>query len=207
MNQITRYLVLSVAVLGLSACQKTIQSYEFSRGEVVRLQEVPGLYHIPAASFADPVAMASHMQAIHGDYAKRGAGPLHLAVAAPNATQASQWAEDLTEKLAQKGFHPQALVATPIVAAEAGAVVSYRAVTVLLPDCDLPQEAQVNSGCAIERQIGLMVARPADLAGRGGVAAYDGTDSALAVGRHRTREADDRPSILSPVQTTDAGAQ
>jgi type IV pilus biogenesis protein CpaD/CtpE len=192
-------------VVMLSGCKQMVEEPFPMSGDRLRLVEGSGSHAVAESDLAAGGArLSDDAAAIVDDYRRRGTGPLLLTVSAGDAGTASAWGRNLSAALAAKGLAEGELIVNPQVTDRHGAQVSFRAVDVLLPDCAAePDEAGVNPGCAIERQIGLMTARPADLLGRGGSGAYDSVDGALAVQRQRTREVDTRPSITEDVRTTD----
>jgi len=208
LKNIALFSVATMLIFSITACKQITHNYDFTRGGQVQLEPQAGIIHVPASAFLRHGAIEEYAAQIYDDYERRATGPIHMAVSAPIASQAETWATRLGEALAHEGLRGEDYIVTIIpyhhFEVEPGITVSYEAVSVLLPNCaTLPQIANLNTGCAIERQIGQMVARPTDLRGVNDSQGYSSTDANLALSRQQNRESDSRPVLLDLVNTTD----
>ena len=149
-------------------------------------------------------AIDAPVRQIAHSFNAKGSGRLHMVVSAPSAEMGSQQARMLRMALADAGISPDRVTITNVSVQPYGAVATYRQLDVVLPNCpDVPLKASP-LGCGLDRQLGRMVARPADLAGNDRIAANPSDPTGLATQRYRTNQP---PPIIPSglVETTDVG--
>lgn len=136
-------------------------------------------------------------------HARQGTGALEVTVTYPPGPGASQQAQAQAAKLAadlRKAGATYVTATTLPVADPRGplVVISFPTVTALPPqDCEsmpgaggrlLELDRQYQFGCETRTVLARQIARPADLAGRGGLSPADGQSQAVIVARRRTGE-------------------
>jgi len=193
-------------LLALGACAEVEHKYE-TRTPLTHLTLAPSNTNLTIG--ADDLqigsaAIAEPVRTIARNFNNHGSGRLHMVVSAPTATAGEQQSRMLRMALADAGVSPDRVTITRVSVPPYGAVATYKRLDVVLPNCpDVPLKASP-LGCGIDRQLGRMVARPADLAGNDRIAANPSTPPTLATERYRTNQA---PPIIPSglVQTTNIG--
>ncbi|MEM6902672.1 MAG: CpaD family pilus assembly lipoprotein [Pseudomonadota bacterium] len=136
-------------------------------------------------------------------YNRHGGNRLHLIVATETSETRERYARILRMAFQDAGIRPDRMVITGVAVEPYGAVATFRRLDVVLPNC--PDVMQANSplGCALDKQIGRMAARPADLAGNDRLETSGTQPGVLAVERVRSQTPPPPPQSII-LQTTDA---
>lgn len=167
-----------VAVLGGCADTPDFAAYDFRLRHPVTVDAVTASLTL-GASAGDAVLAAEESNRLDrfvADYERRGEGVIDVSVAAagPDDRAAAAYGRTLVGELARRGVGADK-VGLRLMAAAPGqprAQLTYRQYVARLPECgvfsssttfDAANAQTPNFGCAIERNIGLMVANPRDL--------------------------------------------
>jgi pilus assembly protein CpaD len=149
-----------VAVAGLAACSEPVNMADYDPHQRFQVAVESAT---ATAAFADPMT-ATDMQVardLAAEFVRRGAGPVAIEGRA---------AETVAQALVAAGIPPASIQARTT--GDAGAVVRVPVWTATVPECgrwseemnpDFRDQNTANFGCAVTRNIGLMVSNPADL--------------------------------------------
>ncbi|MBV6633389.1 MAG: hypothetical protein KI792_10225 [Alphaproteobacteria bacterium] len=143
------------------------------------------------------------VKTIANEYDRHGGNRLHVIVATESSDQRERYARMLRMAFMDAGISGDRIVITGVAAQPYGAVATFRRLDVVLPNCPDVMQASSPLGCSLDKQIGRMAARPADLAGNDRLATSGSQPSVLAVERVRTGDPPPPPQSII-LQTTDA---
>ena len=196
-----RAALLGGAVLfmtGLSACSMGTPS-DMPQVKKVRLERGPAEQSVPVASLDEAA-----LRAAAEEYGSLGDGPLELTVTydprsrTNTAMNATEQAARIARELRYHGITDIRTSILPVNAQgeESRAMLRYEAVTAHAPEgCDymggldgvdvMPDDNYVY-GCSTQMLMARQIARPKDLAGRGGTAAADGRRQAVMMETYRS---------------------
>lgn len=122
----------------------------------------------PAEGAALSAGDAAVLRDLAAEYQRRAAGPVAIVVAKAETA----FAQSLAAALAEQGVPPGRIAITPTAETPGSAVVRVPVWIARVPECgnwpdrinpDFRNETSTNFGCAVTRNIGLMVSNPADL--------------------------------------------
>lgn len=221
--------LLSIAVLaaafGLAGCYSDQPSHPLSPQEMHPLKvsqtAMTLALDLPAAPTALSADDAARFDRFVDDYLSIGTGPLEI-IAAEREGAGSPRVTLLTDRAVRRGVSRTEM---KVRLASLGAgqpqplVLSYRRFLVELPKCgnfnDSPSfnpsnTNGVNFGCSLQRNIGQMVANPADLSGAQPVGPISASRTDRAIGLYkagRATESEKSDSSKSNISTVQGGAQ
>ena len=157
-----------------------------------------------------PPFAPEQFNALVGGYLQRGHGPITIS-AAP-ATPGEAHVGEMRERLIAAGVPASAIAEAPAGQATASTItLSYLRYNVVVPVCgDYSQNLSIdfynvpppNFGCAVQRDIGLMVADPGDLVSAHAMTSTDAQNSERVLSLYRTGQPP--AATETPLQTSGA---
>lgn len=197
--------IVLLALLALGACDSVAplrhpEAYDYRQNHPLVVE--PSLVVLDLASATGAVAAGDEdrLAAFAGEYLRRGKGPLEIWVGAASDAdaRAKGYGQAIAASLLKAGLRPAELgprlvMDDPAIPPET-ALLRFRSNAVRLPECydwsDGPRNApSANFGCAVQRNIGLMVADPNDLVERRDLAPAQGTRPADTVDKYQKNQA------------------
>lgn len=196
-SNIIRNALLCGVAAGIAAC--ALDTPTQAPQKRVRLQSGPSYKQMPAAATDEAT-----LRAFAEEYRRFGSGPVELTVSYDprsrnnTALNASEHAARIAASLRRLNV-PQvstAILPVNMLGEEAQVMMRYESLTARAPEgCTVMGGVDgyttevmpdYEYGCTVESLLARQIARPADLAGRGGMAPIDGRRTAIEVEGYRT---------------------